>query len=243
LHSKRDEDTKRRRRPPRVAIIFGAPQRTSDRVGALLARRLVVVPLYAAKVGSVSRENRHVFSPQKSVQKMPCFRECFMPQALPLLPPKRRMGRVKESFVTWQLRRLHAELDGLDKQRTDVFSPGHPAAGGTVSSGRTTARDTAARRTLVDRLLRSLPRRLGYRDARTFAHAFARANALVESGKRTRRRLSPAQVRDLERRVMNYEPTSHIAVAVGCAEQTVLNRATQLRKRLGAQHEQSGSGI
>ena len=149
---------------------------------------------------------------------------------------------VKESFVTWQLRRLHHELDGLDKKRSKIFSPGHPLAVG-APAGRGTARDGMARRTLLDRLLRALPHRLGYRDARAFARAFARAHGLLDGNGNGRRRLTPTQIEDLERRVMNYESPSQIALAVGCAEQTVLNRASQLRKRLAKQHEESGSGI
>ena len=58
-----------------------------------------------------------------------------------------------------------------------------------------------------------------------------------------RRRLTSAQIEELERRVFNQESAAQIAMAVGCAEQTVLNRATQFRKRLTAQHELDGSGI
>lgn len=148
---------------------------------------------------------------------------------------------MKASFVTWQLRRLHAELDALDKKRGDVFRPGSRAAA--ASPERSLQRDRAIRRILLDRLLRGLPRRLGFRDARAFARAFARANHLLADHRPTRRRLTDAQVEELERRVFNQEPAAEIALAIGCAEQTVLNRATQFRKRLTAQHELDGSGL
>jgi hypothetical protein len=150
---------------------------------------------------------------------------------------------VKPSFVTWQLHRLHAELDGLDKKRGNTFRPDELGGDNAKSIGRHAGRDRAARRTLLDRVLRSLPRRLGFRDARSFAHAFARANCLLEADARARRRLTPAEVRELERRVLNHECSAHIALAIGCAEQTVLNRASQFRKRLAAQHEGDGSGL
>jgi hypothetical protein len=150
---------------------------------------------------------------------------------------------VKPSFVTWQLHRLHAELAGLDKKRGSSFRPDQLAGANAKSSGRELGRDRAARRTLLDRVLRSLPRRLGFRDPRSFAHAFARANCLLDTDTRARRRLTAAEVRDLERRVLNHESPAHIALAIGCAEQTVLNRASQFRKRLADQHECNGSGV
>lgn len=146
---------------------------------------------------------------------------------------------VKPSFVTWQLRRLHAELDAIDRQRGDVFSPVPRAV---ATTGRYSGRDRAARVALLGRILRSLPKRLGFRDARTFVRAFESANALVPDVPR-RRRLSPAQVRELERRVLDNESPRIIAREIGCAEQTVLNRATQLRKRLATIAEHDGTGI
>ncbi len=143
--------------------------------------------------------------------------------------------------MTWQLRRLHAELDALDKKRGDVFRPGNRSAAS--SSERSLQRDRAIRRILLERLLRGLPRRLGFRDARAFVRAFARANHLLADRTATRRRLTAAQVQELERRVFNQESAAQIAGAIGCAEQTVLNRATQFRKRLTTQHEQDASGI
>jgi hypothetical protein len=96
---------------------------------------------------------------------------------------------------------------------------------------------------LLDRLLRSLPRRLGFRDARAFVRAFARANHLFSDQQPGRHRLTAAQVEELERRVLNQEQAAEIAAAIGCAHQTVLNRATQLRKRLAKQDEMFASGI
>lgn len=96
---------------------------------------------------------------------------------------------------------------------------------------------------MIYRVLRALPEKLGFRDARSFAAAFARANALAEAANRPRRRLTPEQIRELERRVLNNERPLDIARAVGCAEQTVLNRATQLRKRLASMAEIDASGI
>jgi hypothetical protein len=92
-------------------------------------------------------------------------------------------------------------------------------------------------------MLRSLPKRLGFRDARSFARAFERAHDLHLPGAGIRRRLTHAQVRDLEQRVLNNESPALIARQIGCAEQTVLNRASQFRKRLAALAEQHGSGI
>ena len=146
---------------------------------------------------------------------------------------------MKPSFVTWQLRRLHAEIDAIDRQRGDVFSPVPSAA---ATTGRYTGRDRAARTALLARILRTLPKRLGFRDARTFVRAFEHANALMAELPR-RRRLTPTQVRELERRVLNNEPPRMIAREIGCAEQTVLNRATQLRKRLATTAEHEGTGI
>lgn len=147
---------------------------------------------------------------------------------------------MKSSFVTWQLRRLHSGLDAIEKQRGDTSSPeDHLAA----KAGRTGRRDRTYRRVLLDRMLRALPKRLGFRDARAFARAFARANHLLSTPTRARRRLTPAEVDELERRVLRNERPSAIARAIGCAEQTVLNRASQLRKRLSAFHEQYASGI
>lgn len=147
---------------------------------------------------------------------------------------------MKPSFVTWQLRRLHAELDVIDQQRGDAFSPSGPSA---MTTGREGGRDHAARRALVDRMLRSLPKRLGFRDARTFLRAFVRANEMNPSKSTGRRRLTATQIRELERRVLNNESPTAIAREIGCAEQTVLNRATQLRKRLASLAEQDTSGI
>jgi hypothetical protein len=147
---------------------------------------------------------------------------------------------VKPSFVTWQLRRLHAEIDAIDKQRGSSFSPVRIA---TASTGRAGSRDRAARRALLERMLRSLPKRLGFRDPRTFARAFERAHDLHLPPGGGRRRLTEAQIRELERRVMNNESPTLIAREIGCAEQTVLNRATQFRKRLTLLAEQQGSGI
>ncbi|HVU34032.1 MAG TPA: hypothetical protein VHE61_11395 [Opitutaceae bacterium] len=146
---------------------------------------------------------------------------------------------MKPSFVTWQLRHLHAELDTMDKKRGDAFSPTNT---GTATVGRSGERDHAARTALLDRLLRSLPKRFGFRDARAFLRAFVRANQLSD-GTTRRRRLMATEVEELERRVMQQERPAEIARAIGCAEQTVLNRATQLRKRLANQHEQFASGI
>ncbi len=92
-------------------------------------------------------------------------------------------------------------------------------------------------------MLRSLPKRLGFRDARAFIQAFERANDVRMDSIAGRRRLSAAQIRELERRVLNNEPSAMIAREIGCAEQTVLNRATQLRKRLSTMAEQDASGI
>ena len=146
---------------------------------------------------------------------------------------------MKPSFVTWQLRRLHTELDGIDKRRGAVPEPAKPAAG----PGREPVHDRAARRILLYRLMRSLPKRLGFRDARAFVHAFARANELAHPASAARRRLTARQIRELERRVLANERPAHIAQAIGCAEQTVLNRASQLRKRLAALAEEDASGI
>lgn len=146
---------------------------------------------------------------------------------------------MKLSFVTWQLRRLHTELDGIDKRRGAVPAPEQPAE----PEGRTPVHDRVARRTLLYRLLRSLPKRLGFRDAHAFAQAFARANELHRAASGVRRRLTAAQVRDLERRVLANERPADIAHAIGCAEQTVLNRGSQLRKRLAALAEEDASGI
>lgn len=147
---------------------------------------------------------------------------------------------VKCSLVTWQLRRLHAELDAIDQQDDLEFVHEQRPAVVRRQGGN---RDRAIRRILVDRLLRSLPKKLGFRDARLFMRAFARANHLLSGRRYTRRRLTPAQVEELERRVMSRERPSDIARAVHCAEQTVLNRAAQLRKRLADQHERDASGI
>jgi DNA-directed RNA polymerase specialized sigma24 family protein len=147
---------------------------------------------------------------------------------------------VKPSFVTWQLRRLHSELDAIDKQRGDLFAPEGTA---TATVGRSSLRDRAARRALLHRMLRSLPKRLGFRDARAFSLAFARAHDVPELSANARRRLTPAQVRDLEQRVLGGERPSYIARTIGCAEQTVMNRASQLRKRLAQCEEGDGSGI
>lgn len=146
---------------------------------------------------------------------------------------------MKATFVTWQLRRLHSELDALDKQRGAHFQPGESPG----VFGRSTKRDRTIRRILLDRMLRSLPRRLGFRDARSFARAFARANHLTDDPQHTRRRLTTAQVVELEHRILSQESAASISRAIGCAEQTVMNRATQLRKRLAAQHEGFASGI
>lgn len=142
--------------------------------------------------------------------------------------------------MTWQLRRLHTELDTIDEQNGDLFAPAQPA---TQSPGRPGARERTARRALLDRVLRALPKRLGFRNARAFVTAVARANELELDTARARRRLTPEQIRELERRVLNNERPSQIAQAIGCAEQTVLNRATQLRKRLANLCERDASGI
>lgn len=147
---------------------------------------------------------------------------------------------MKPSFVTWQLRRLHAELDVIDKQRGDLVAPAHSSS---AALGRSGTRDRAARRALLDRMLRSLPKRFGFRDARSFAQAFARASELGPAMIATRRRLSSLQVQELERRVLNNEHPADIARAIGCAQQTVLNRASQLRKRLADLSEKDGAGI
>lgn len=148
---------------------------------------------------------------------------------------------MKASFVTWQLRRLHAELDAIDQQRGD-----EPSVGATASSKakgpRQTANDQAAHAAL-ERMLRSLPKRLGFRDARAFLEAFSRAHKLRPATIPMRRRLSAEQVRELERRVLSHERASEIARAIGCAEQTVLNRASQLRRRLATAAEHDASGI
>lgn len=146
---------------------------------------------------------------------------------------------MKPSFVTWQLRRLHTELDGIDKRRGAVPEPAKPAE----PQGGGPAHERVARRMLLYRLLRSLPKRLGFRDARAFAQAFARANELPHQASAARRRLSAQQIRELERRVLANERPADIARAIGCAEQTVLNRASQLRKRLAALAEEDMSGI
>lgn len=146
---------------------------------------------------------------------------------------------MKPSFVTWQLRHLHSEIDTIDQQRGNVFAPTHES---TATLGRNGTRDRAARRALLDRLLRSLPKRLGFRDAKALVRAFIRANQLGGPNA-TRRRLQTIQIEELERRVMSQERPAEIARAIGCAEQTVLNRATQMRKRLASQFEGCGSGI
>ncbi len=132
------------------------------------------------------------------------------------------------------------EIDAIDKKRGDVFSPSHVS---TATLRHSPARDRAARRAMLDRLLRVLPKRFGFRDARSFLQAFIRANELATSINRARRRLTPTEIRELERRVLNNERPGHIARVIGCAEQTVLNRATQLRKRLAETAELDGSGV
>ncbi len=147
------------------------------------------------------------------------------------------------SFVTWQLKRLHEEIEGID--RPDAARP-QPAPKAEPVPADLTAdelRDRALRRLFLDQLLRALPRRLGFRSARAFANAFARANQLNAEASATRHRLTPVQVRELERRVLNNERPRDIARALGCAEQTVLNRSTQFRKRLARMAEQDASGI
>jgi hypothetical protein len=148
---------------------------------------------------------------------------------------------VKCSFVTWQLRRLHAELDSIETRRDEVFEP--DAMAGFTSGRRNQYRDVAARRRLLGRMLRTLPKHFGFRDARAFALAFARANGLTEIVPAERRRLSLAKIQELERRVLNEESPSEIARDLGCAKQTVLNRGSMLRKQLANRQEKEGSGI
>lgn len=160
----------------------------------------------------------------------PCRREAGTPSIIP----------VKPSFVTWQLRRLHSEIDAIDKQRGDVLAPTNA---GTATSGRNRDRDWYARRALLNRMLRSLPKRLGFRDAQAFIRAFERANDTEFPSTRRRHRLTATQIRELERRVLQNEYPCMIARAIGCAEQTVMNRASQLRKRLASYAEFEGGGI
>lgn len=147
------------------------------------------------------------------------------------------MVHVKPSIVTWQLRRLHKELDAIDTQAGAMYAP---VADFPVPQ-QTGASDRASRRAHLDQLLRALPRRFGFRDARAFVKAVERANRLLSTHRH--RRLTPAQVRELEQRVLNNEKPAEIAEAIGCAEQTVLNRATQLRRRLAQVAYQDGAGI
>ncbi|WP_146180318.1 hypothetical protein [Opitutus sp. ER46] len=144
------------------------------------------------------------------------------------------------SFVTWQLNRLHEELDTIDAQRDNVIALPSPYG---AKQRKRHPREEADRRALLDRMLRALPKRYGFRDARAFAYAFARANNLLTTPDRVRHRLTAAQVRELERRVLAHESPSRIARVIGCAEQTVLNRASQLRKRLAEAAERDASGI
>lgn len=148
------------------------------------------------------------------------------------------VSSVKRSIVTWQLRRLHKELDAIDGQAVDVVAP---LGSSLLPRGKSSARDRAARRAHVSRLLRALPKRFGFRDARAFARAFASVHQLESKPKR--RRLSADQIRELEHRVLNNDRPADIAKAIGCAVQTVLNRASQLRKRLADICEQDASGI
>ena len=141
--------------------------------------------------------------------------------------------------MTWQLRRLHVELDGIDKQRGDGYVPTEASM---ALAGRGRERDHAARRILLDRMLRSLPKHFGFRDAASFARAFLRATQRP-AAQPARRRLGSVQVRELERRVLKHEKPAEIARDLGCAEQTVLNRATKIRKRIAAQFEADASGI
>lgn len=147
------------------------------------------------------------------------------------------MADVKPSIVTWQLRRLHKELDAIDTQAGATYAPvtDFPV------QQQTGASDRASRRAHLDQLLRALPRRFGFRDAKSFVKAVERANKLLPTHRH--RRLTPDQVRELEQRVLNNEKPADIAEAIGCAEQTVLNRATQLRRRVAAAAEQHASGI
>lgn len=127
----------------------------------------------------------------------------------------------------------------IDQEHGDLTaSEPHP-----VASRNRKSKSDADRRTKIDRILRSLPKHLGFRDARSFARAFARANKLVTEPHGSRRRLTPAQIQELERRVLAHESPIVIARTIGCAHQTVLNRATILRKRLAGAIEGNASGI
>lgn len=147
---------------------------------------------------------------------------------------------VKPSFVTWQLRRLHTELDAIDQESGSDFVP---AADSTVPFPRPIVHERVVRRAYLERMLRTLPKRLGFRSARAFIEAVERAHHFTPGDTSARRRLSDTQVRELERRVLNNERPKDIARAIGCAEQTVLNRASQFRKRLAGMGEQDASGI
>lgn len=103
-----------------------------------------------------------------------------------------RLAAVKSSFVTWQLRQLHAELDALDRRPAQATCLGYKLAVQGGEPGGKRAR--AARAILLDRFLRSLPTRLGFPNPRAFAHAFARANHLLTGRNYARRRLSEAEL-------------------------------------------------
>ena len=148
---------------------------------------------------------------------------------------------MKSSFVTWQLRQLHAELEAIDRRPKERTWLGYKLAFDVDEP--TGKRASAARAVLLDRFLRALPARLGFPNARSFASAFARANHLLTGGSYPRRRITARELSDVDRRLLDGESPAAIARALGCTEQIVLDRGAALTGRKSAEQQTDAAGI